>query len=84
MTEPSRKPPAPIPVDPAHLQPRLVAILTAAATAALRQPVRVMALSPVLESLRRTGDWTAQGRRHLLQSHRPRPRPSRWGRPSAR
>ena len=55
---------------PPGLDPKLVAVLTAAAAAALQRPVRVEGA----KVMKRTPDstWARQGRRQIMASHRPR------------
>ena len=62
---------APAPPTPAT-DPRLVAILTAAATATLKRPVAVRAVRYAGRS--RDSTWARQGRRTIMSSHQPRRR----------
>ena len=58
------------PITP-ETDPQLIAVLTAAATAALQRPVRVQSARNYL-GRQRLGGWSQMGRRSIMTSHRPR------------
>lgn len=58
----------------AGISPQTIAVLAAAATAALRQRVRIQRVNVLSRGGRTGGAWTQSGRRTIMTSHRPRRR----------
>ena len=64
-SSPSASPPAP---DVQGLTPELIAVLTAAATAVVHQPVHIQRVSVLNPN---ASTWAQSGRRNIMTSHQP-------------
>ena len=65
---------SPVSATDNSFDPQLIAVLTAAATAALRRPVRVLSARNYLVKQDPGHIWSQSGRRSIMTSHRPKHR----------